>query len=132
MAILKVEGTKEFFYVYMKYHAVQHGFNAREIAVAAEFLYFRDRYLRSPLTRQVLEVEEDGAEVMKQQEMSMLEQLKDKRTLHLITTNLDMSFTVFRKHVKALQEKKFFHLGGINSKFIPADNHVATFKLQTK
>lgn len=132
MAVLKVASPKDFYYMYMRYHAVGTGLNAREVAVAAEFLYFRSRYIHTPLKEQEVVFDDNDEEIIVERDMTMLQQLIDKRTLRLITTNLDMSFTVFRKHVQGLTDKKFFGKSDITAKFTPADNHVATFKLQVK
>ena len=132
MAVIKAEGRREFFNTYMRFWAISEGFTDREVMVAAEFLYYLDRYKHTPLKKEVEDVDDDGNLVVIVQDMTLREQLMDKRTLRMITTQLDMSFSVFRKYVKGLVEKGFFSKGEIASKFIPSDNYVGTFKVQLK
>lgn len=129
MIHLKTEGLREFYTTYMRLQSVKYHFNVREISIAGELLYFRNKYKHSPLERFTYEGEDDKPIPM---ELSLMDQLKDKETLHNIVKSLDMSFVVLRKHIKGLKEKGFFKNGDIDKKFIPADNYVATFKLTCK
>lgn len=132
MPTVTVDGRKEFFYTYMRFHAIESGFSAKEAAVAGEFLYFRNRYLNSPLKEMVEEVDDNDQLIVVEKDMTMMQQLKDKRTLNLMVKNLEMSFVVFRAYVKSLVEKEFFVNGEINKKYIPPRTFKTSFNLRMK
>lgn len=122
MIYIKTENQRDYFRKYLSIAGIQENFNSREIEVAAEFLYYHDLYSKDPICG----YDEKGTEI----KLSMIEQLKDTRTLLAITSNLSMSFTVFRKHVSSLKEKGFFSKGDITKRYIPSNPKASSFKLQ--
>jgi hypothetical protein len=120
--------TKDFLRKFLQIQSINYNFNPREIAIAVEFLYWRSVYLKTPLKPEP-EEDEEGNPVEPFEDL--ITQLKDKRTLNKITHQLDMSFTVLRKHVQGLKEKGFFKGGDIDDDFI-TDGIVVHFTLNKK
>lgn len=129
MITIKATDKRDYFRLYMGIRAIDGTFNAREIQVAAEFLWYRDIYLTAPIERELVTTSESGEEIILLEPLSMMEQLKDARTLIGITTQLNMSFTVFRINVQSLKNKGFFTSGNISAKYTPPKGDKSTFKL---
>lgn len=127
MRVFKAEGKRNFYKTFMELQSVRYRFNPREIAIGTEFLFYREYYLTSPIFK--IDFTEEGEET--KEEMTLIEQLKDIRTLNVITKHLDMSFTILRKHVRGLKEKGFFEEGEISKDFI-TDGVSVAFNLKKK
>lgn len=129
MITIKAIDKRDYFRLYMGIRAINGTFNAREIQVAAEFLWYRDIYLVTPIEREVVTTSESGEEIIQLEPLSMMEQLKDARTLIGITTQLNMSFPVFRINVQSLKDKGFFTSGNISARYTPPKGNKVTFKV---
>ena len=90
MITIKTNDKREYFRLYISIRGIEGTFNTREIQVAAEFLWYRDIYLSEPIEREVVSTDVKGNEQVVMQELTMMEQLKDARTLIGITTNLNL------------------------------------------
>jgi hypothetical protein len=95
--------------------SVEHGFITRERDLAAEFLLMHETYKHKPLE---LTYENEKGEEEKL-ELSLWEQVKHPITLQTISTNIEMSMTILRKHTTGLRDKGFFEKGKIADKFLP-------------
>ena len=134
MKTFKFSHTREFFYLFIQIQSIKYKFNTREASIAAEFLFWANHYITNPLKveaeipREVVLEGEQEFDIV-QITPPMIEQLKNTETLKRITANLEMSFTVFRKHVQGLKDKGFFDGGEIAEDF-STDGKYATFEIK--
>lgn len=123
MKSFKTRDHREFFKIFMEIQAIRYKFNAREVELGATFLWFKYTYTRNPLQVMVAE-ERNGVMEQVLDTPSMIEQLKDIRTLTEIKKNLNMSNTILRKHVTGLKEKGFFKDGEVSIDFETDGNSI--------
>jgi len=126
MKIFKATGTKDFYRVFMSVQSIKYDFNQREIAIGAEFLFYRNYYVKNPIKG--LDIDKEGNEI--EVKLDLIAQLKDPRTLKNIMKDLDMSIVILRKHVKGLKLKEFFKEGDVNKDFI-TDGISVAFNIST-
>lgn len=119
MIQIKAKSQIEFFRIFIAAQSLKYDFNSREAEVAAQFLNYRYKYLKEPL-KIIQETLNEVTNEIEEVEIipPLMEQLKHRTTLAELTKNIDMSFTVFRKHVASLKQKKFFEEGEIAKDFI--------------
>ena len=130
MITFEASGKKEFYRMFMRLQSLKYNFNSREIAIAAEFLFFRDYYTTKPIFDISYE-EIDGELTEVKEKMNIFDQVKDKRTIQVVMKTLDMSITVLRKHVQGLKDKGFFTQGDIAKEFL-TDGVSVSFNLLKK
>lgn len=129
--IIKANSPRDFLYKYMRMHAIRDSFSERELQLAVEFLSFRQEYMEKPLMRITITESEDGQISEVEEEMGMLAQLVDPRTVQRIRDKLNMPPTVLRKHVSSLKSKGFFGRDDIAKKFTPPKVGQIQVKLTT-
>ena len=132
MITINANSRKDFLVKYMKLHSLRESFTERELQVAVEFLYFREKYLEDPIYNISIVEKEDGEQEEIKTSMDMLHQLIDTRTISIIMDRLNMPMTVFRKHAASLKSRGFFGKDDIGSKFKPPKVNTLTIKLVVK